>query len=143
MTTPQAVHPYLRDGWDQGKKPFEPRTTPIVPDVNPADTVVQRMRAKLIGAAGGGAVLRGLDGTSGQAGGMGGGGSFTPNGGWTVGHGGGPTSGGAGAAAATATTDIATLQEEVADLSTQVTGASIAAVCNGDGTITVTLTWGS
>jgi hypothetical protein len=146
MSTPQAVHPYLRDGWDQNKKPFEPRTAPIVPDVNPADTVVQRMRAKLIGAAGGGAVLRGLDGTSGQAGGAGGSGGNGSNGsggGFTIGHGGGPTSGGAGAAAATATTDIATLEETVASLSTQITGASISAECNGDGTITVTLTWGS
>ncbi len=146
MSTPQSVHPYLRDGWKQDAPSFQPANTPMLPDVNPADTVVQRMRAKLIGAAGGGAVLRGLDGTSGQAGGAGSNGSNGGNGsggGFTVGHGGGPVSGGGGAAAAASTSDIATLQHEVSSLSTQVTGASISAVCNGDGTITVTLTWGS
>jgi hypothetical protein len=38
--------------------------------------------------------------------------------------------------------DIQTLQTAVSNLQSAMSGASISAVCNGDGTITVTLTWG-
>ena len=153
MSTPQAVHPYLRDGWKPEVQPFQPANAPILPDVNPADTVVQRMRARLIGGTGGGAVLRGIGGTPGLAsvpigagGGPGGSG-----GAWSISNGGMyGGSGGGSAGAASVTSDITSLQQAAAtqqasltSLQTQISGATISAVCNGDGTITVTLTWGS
>lgn len=153
MSIPQSVHPYLRDGWKPDAPAFQPAYKPMLPDVNPADTVVQRMRARLIGSSGGGAVLRGVGGSPGLAGiPIGGGGGPGGSGGaWSISNGGSyGSSGGGSPAMASLTTDVSSLQTAaatntaaIAAVDAKITGASISAVCNGDGTITVTLTWGS
>jgi len=150
MTPELSIHPYLRAGWKQETPAIQPAVQPALPDVNPADVVVQRMRAKLIGAAGTGTVIRGQGTGSGTAG-VASGGSGGASGGstLTVGHGGGGGGGWGASTSGTTTADVNDLQAAaatnaaaIAAVDAKITGASIAAVCNGDGTITVTLTWG-
>jgi len=142
-----SFHPYLRDGWGQATAALESAAKPVLADVNPADIVVARIRAKMTGDIGGGAVLRAVDGSPGGPGGAGGGaGGNDPGfgGSGNISIGGGPGGGGGGGGGGNAATSrIAALETQVASLETMVNGASISAECNGDGTITVTLTWGS
>ena len=127
MSLNQLVeHPYLRDGWAL-------KSTVILPDVNPADAVVRRMRNRMIGGTNG-TVRGGMDGAAGETGETGAQGS-------SGGDGVSGPSGSSGVAALQS--DVALLQGQVETLQTMVNGASISAECNLDGTITVTLTWGS
>lgn len=136
----KTEHPYLRGGWAL-------RMPEPVPDVNPADEAVARLRRRMVGGSAG--TVRGGDGTSGndgKDGGAGGDGSSGSNGssGASGSSGGDGVSGPLGPAGAAATASVAaSAATSASTANTKIDGASISAVCNGDGTITVTLTWGS
>lgn len=130
MSTQKTEHPYLRDGWSMRKS--------VIPDVNPADEAVARMRRRVFGSDKGN-VIGAVGGASGATTANGGGGG----GGGGSGGGGASSSGGDGVSGPGGTSTVSSLQSQVSTISTQISGASISAVCNGDGTITVTLTWGS
>ena len=78
MSEQTIQHPYLRDGWRENPRTvyhgaitnFAP--TKILPDVNPADEVVRRMRGKTFAGGGGEAGTPGQDGDPGAPGGSGG-----------------------------------------------------------------------
>lgn len=138
MNGDRTEHPYLRDGWSI--RPPVP-----VPDVNPADEAVARMRKRVFGSERGNVIsgMPGGDGKSGSSGSAGAGGSGG-------GYGGAGSSGGDGISGPGGSSGTATIGGRLSDaeaaidaLETSVSGASISAECNGDGTITVTLTWGS
>lgn len=129
MQTPEQTslkHPFLPQSWTADKN--LPR---FLRDVNPAEVAVARLRKRVFFAENQG--LQGLTGTQDTDGDPGSpGGPGNP--------GGGPGSGGSGGGGGT---QLAVLTERVAALETMINGATIEAECNGDGTITVTLNWGT
>lgn len=137
MSTERTEHPYLRDGWSI-------RPPELVPDVNPADEVVARMRKRVYGSERGNVIsgLPGSDGKSGSAGSAGAGGAGGGSGGSGSSGGDGISGPGGGSGTATLGGRVSDAEAAIESLQTQITDASISAECNGDGTITVTLTWG-
>jgi hypothetical protein len=116
------------------------RRNPQLEDCNPASAVIARLKEKadaaILGNFGGGTT--GSDGTDGNAGGTGGAGT---NGG----------NGANGSSVSALQAAVSNLQKIVgttnpgsgATLQQKINGATISAECNQDGTITVTLNWGT
>lgn len=132
----RSFHPYLRDGWGRAGGRDPSGAERILPDVNPADEAVARMRRKFGGnTAGELTALRGANGSDGTSGGSTGSGSGSGGGG---GGGGGGPGGGGGATDPAVAALAATVAAQAAQITNIYTGLAAATItCNGDGTATL------
>ncbi len=113
-------HPYLpNSGWGPQARADIPKNAPQLPDVNPTNDVVARLEERFGGNGAGGLFGGAAAGVNGDAGGGGGGG------------------GGSGRDGLNGANGLNGLDGRVSSIEQRL--GNISAVCNGDGTITITI----